>query len=148
MRQVAAVYARTKVRDNDKIKGQLKYLADFAKKQGFKVIKTYTDNGESGITDKRSALTRLLADAEAGKIDTLISTEPTRLARNVNVQKRIDKKLKAAGVKNIYANQAASALEFANTMLAATMELERHMRSQNVRRGLQAAKERRAAKKK
>src|SRR5438874_1045679 len=46
---------------------------------------SYVDDGYSGTTPHRPALRRLLADAEAGRIDVVIFTKLDRLARRLKL---------------------------------------------------------------
>jgi len=141
-----AVYARSAVRDNKNINSQVKSSTEFGRKLGVDVAKIYIDSGKPGTTISRPSLTQLLADARARKFDTLISSDPTRLARNANVYKSINKELKSAGVKNIYVNQTDDANEFADSVSEAFADFDWQLRSSMVKRGIRAAKERKAKK--
>jgi DNA invertase Pin-like site-specific DNA recombinase len=56
----------------------LRYAAD----HGLTVHEMYLDIGMSGIDLERLELQRLLASCQAGKIDTVLTTDPERLSRN------------------------------------------------------------------
>jgi DNA invertase Pin-like site-specific DNA recombinase len=142
MSQVA-IYARSAVANSNNINSQIKSSKELARNLGLEVTKIYIDDGKSGTTINRPSLANLLADAKSKKFDAVISTDSNRLARNANVYKSIKEQLKSAGVKNIYAD---SAKDFVEIILEALAKCEMQIRSEMVKRGICAAKERKARK--
>lgn len=80
-----AIYARVSTerqRDKHTIDSQLRLLPEHARRQGWKLVDTYVDDGISGKTiEARPAFQRLLADAETGLFDVVLSIEASRIVR-------------------------------------------------------------------
>ena len=75
--RITALYERLS-RDDDlagesnSITNQKKYLEDYAKKNGFKNIRHFTDDGFSGVNFNRPGFQSLIKEVEAGNVETLI----------------------------------------------------------------------------
>lgn len=75
--KITALYERLS-RDDDlagesnSITNQKKYLEDYAKKNGFKNIRHFTDDGFSGVNFNRPGFQSLIKEVEAGNVETLI----------------------------------------------------------------------------
>lgn len=74
---VTALYARLSkdddlVGDSNSIVHQKEILAKYAKEHGFTNIEFYVDDGFSGTNFNRPDFQRMMADAEEGKISTVI----------------------------------------------------------------------------
>ena len=61
----------------------------------------YADQGISGVREDRPEFTRMLNDAYAGKIDTILVKSISRFARNAIVTQNVVHKLKAHNVEVI-----------------------------------------------
>ncbi len=57
-------------------------LNQFCKENGFNIFDYYIDDGFSGLNFQRPGFQRLLVDMEAGKIDTVITKDLSRLGRD------------------------------------------------------------------
>ena len=68
--------------ESNSISNQKEYLADYARKNGFINIKHYTDDGYTGRNFNRPGFQAMLADAEAGKVSTIIVKDMSRFGRN------------------------------------------------------------------
>ena len=85
--RITALYERLS-RDDDlagesnSITNQKKYLEDYAKKNGFKNIRHFTDDGFSGVNFNRPGFQSLIKEVEAGNVETLIVKDMSRLGRN------------------------------------------------------------------
>ena len=85
--RITALYERLS-RDDDlagesnSITNQKKYLEDYAKKNGFKNIRHFTDDGFSGVNFNRPGFQSLIKEIEAGNVETLIVKDMSRLGRN------------------------------------------------------------------
>ena len=79
-------YCRTgSALESDQLSGithQVNEILRYAADHGLTVHEMYLDMGMSGISLERAELQRLLADCRAGKIDTVLTTDPERLSRN------------------------------------------------------------------
>ena len=58
------------------------YLEEYAEAKGLKNIRHYTDDGYSGVTFNRPGFQKMIADVEAGLIDTICVKDMSRLGRN------------------------------------------------------------------
>ena len=76
-----ALYCRTAQQDDFAIKNQSDRLSVFALANGYKNLDLYIDNGASGLTLDRPAMTRLIEDIDEGIIETVIVTSTSRIAR-------------------------------------------------------------------
>ena len=84
---VTALYARLSkdddlVGDSNSIVHQKEILAKYAKKHGFTNIEFYVDDGFSGTNFNRPDFQRMMADAEEGKISTVIVKDMSRFGRD------------------------------------------------------------------
>ena len=68
--------------ESNSISNQKKYLEDYARKNGFQNLKHYTDDGFTGTNFNRPGFQEMIADVEAGKIDTIIVKDMSRFGRN------------------------------------------------------------------
>lgn len=84
---VTALYARLSkddnlVEDSNSIVHQKEILAKYAKEHGFTNIEFYVDDGFSGTNFNRPDFQRMMADAEEGKISTVIVKDMSRFGRD------------------------------------------------------------------
>jgi DNA invertase Pin-like site-specific DNA recombinase len=85
--EITALYLRLS-RDDDQegesnsIANQRAYLKDYAKKNHFKNIRIFVDDGVSGATFQRSGFQEMMALIEAGKVKTVIVKDMSRFGRN------------------------------------------------------------------
>ena len=84
---VTALYARLSkdddlVGDSNSIVHQKEILAKYAKEHGFTNIEFYVDDGFSGTNFTRPDFQRMMADAEEGKISTVIVKDMSRFGRD------------------------------------------------------------------
>lgn len=82
-----ALYARLSkdddlVGDSNSIVHQKEILAKYAKEHGFTNIEFYVDDGFSGTNFNRPDFQRMMADAEEGKISTVIVKDMSRFGRD------------------------------------------------------------------
>jgi site-specific DNA recombinase len=110
------------------------------------VFDTYSDPGYSGGTLERPALTRLLADIEAGRIDTLIVYKIDRLSRSIHQFYRIWEVLQDRGVDLISATQdlntSTSQGKLMLNMLLSFGQFEREQIGERTRDKIRAARSR------
>ena len=84
---VTALYARLSkdddlVGDSNSIVHQKEILAKYAKEHGFSNCEFYIDDGFSGTNFNRPDFQRMMADAEEGKISTVIVKDMSRFGRD------------------------------------------------------------------
>ncbi|MDL2232383.1 recombinase family protein [Ruminococcaceae bacterium OttesenSCG-928-L11] len=68
--------------DSNSIKNQKAMLADYAGKNGFTNIQHFTDDGFSGGNFDRPGWKRLIAEIEAGNVETVICKDMSRVGRD------------------------------------------------------------------
>ncbi len=136
----AVIYTRCAVEDS--LDMQEKACRQYAELQGYQVVKTYSDNGVSGLTSNRVGLQNLLQEIDKGS--TVIAYDDTRLARSVEemhqlykifVQKDVDVHLVKAGC---FPKSPTDKLAFYLTDLVRSFD--NNIRSERIKRGLRAKK--------
>ena len=70
-----------KLGDSVSIEHQRKILTEYAEANGFKDYEFIYDDGYSGGDWERPAFTRMIEDAEAGKVSTIICKDMSRFGR-------------------------------------------------------------------
>ena len=85
--RVTALYERLSKDDeqqgeSNSILNQKRFLEDFARKSGMTNIKHFTDDGYTGRNFNRPGFQAMLAEAEAGKIGTIIVKDMSRMGRD------------------------------------------------------------------
>ena len=85
--RVTALYERLSKDDeqqgeSNSILNQKRFLEDFARKSGMTNIKHFTDDGYTGRNFNRPGFQAMLAEAEAGKIGTIIVKDMSRFGRD------------------------------------------------------------------
>ena len=85
--KITALYLRLS-RDDDQagesnsISNQRALLTDYAKKNGFRNVKVFIDDGVSGVTFKRDGFKEMYSLIEEGQVSTVIVKDMSRLGRN------------------------------------------------------------------
>ena len=85
--EITALYLRLSREDeqageSNSIANQKTLLTDYAEKNGFRNVRTFIDDGVSGVTFNRDGFTKMLALIEEGKVSTVIVKDMSRLGRN------------------------------------------------------------------
>ncbi len=78
----AAIYIRVANYNQLSANAQASVVESFARENGYKDIKTYTDNGASGLNFNRPALLEMEADIKAGNINMVIAQNISRIGRD------------------------------------------------------------------
>ncbi|WP_057979439.1 recombinase family protein, partial [Caloramator mitchellensis] len=97
----AAIYARYSS-DNQReesIDAQIRAIKDFAIKQGFEIVKIYTDEAKSATSDDRPQFLQMIKDSSLGIFDTVIVHKLDRFARNRYDSAFYKRQLKKNGVR-------------------------------------------------
>jgi len=109
-----AIYCRVAREDADAIKHQEVRLREYVKQQGFLDIAVYSDNGFSGIRFDRPAFMRMESDIAAGKINTIVCKDISRIGRGyLDVSAWLDK-MKRNGISIISVDDGAMDSTFIN----------------------------------
>ena len=85
--KITALYCRLSNDDDlqgesNSITNQKAMLTDYAKRNGFRNIEIYVDDGWSGTNFDRPDFKRMISDMEKGKIGTIITKDLSRLGRD------------------------------------------------------------------
>ncbi len=123
------------------IEQQLADIRAFAKREGYTLVHEYADHAKSGYKDTsaRTAFQAMMAAAENGGFDTVISWKVDRFGRNREESALFKGRLRRFGVKVLYAMEPipeGSAGVLLEGMLEATAEWYSRQLSENVTRGM------------
>src|SRR5919106_791277 len=100
----AVIYARYSS-DNQReasIEDQLEICRRYIHREGWTLVRSYEDRALSGASDKRPAYQQMLADAEAGQFDIVVSEALDRLGRRLSDVARLYDHLEFRGI-NLHA---------------------------------------------
>ena len=85
--KITALYERLSRDDeqsgeSNSIQNQKKYLEEYARQHGLRNIRHFYDDGYSGTNFNRPGFAALLEEVEAGRVETLVVKDLSRLGRN------------------------------------------------------------------
>jgi DNA invertase Pin-like site-specific DNA recombinase len=114
--------------------------------EGWRALSTqYDDGGFSGGTMDRPALTQLLTDVEAGRVDTIVVYKVDRLTRSLADFARIVERLEAAGVAFVSVTQQFSTTSSMGRLtlnvLLSFAQFEREVTGERIRDKIAASKQ-------
>jgi DNA invertase Pin-like site-specific DNA recombinase len=138
-----AVYVRVSTKDQS-VDMQLNDLDRYSKERGFKIFKTYKDNGFSGSQESRPALSELMNDAKKRKFDIVLVWRFDRFARSTKHLVNALYEFRNLGIdfisyqENIDTSSPLGEAIF--TIISAMAKLERDIIAERVRGGLRKAK--------
>jgi putative DNA-invertase from lambdoid prophage Rac len=143
--QSAAIYCRVSTADQSCAR-QERDLRAFAKKAGYKVVGIWTETA-SGAKDDRAERKRVMALAQARKIDVILVTELTRWGRSMLDLLHTLQDLQAWDTSLIAQSGMQLDLRSAQgkliaSLMAALAEFERDLLRERVRSGIAAARRR------
>ncbi|RTL86073.1 recombinase family protein, partial [Ancylobacter aquaticus] len=98
-----ALYARYSS-DNQRdasIEDQLRQSRDYAERQGWSVVESYTDRAISGASLIRPGIQKLMADVQGGRFDIVLSEALDRISRDQEDVAAVYKRMRFAGVRLI-----------------------------------------------
>ena len=113
--KITALYERLSSEDDlqgesNSIVNQKKLLEDYARKNGFKNTKHYTDDGVSGTRFDRDGLNEMLEEIEAGNVGTVIIKDMSRAGRDYLRVGLFMESLRERGVRLIAVNDGVDSL--------------------------------------
>ena len=144
-RKKVAAYARISMeseRMNHSLSAQISYYNDFIQKNpDWEFAGVYADNGISGTsTVKRDEFRRMIADAEQGKIDIILTKSIQRFARNTVDLLETVRHLKNLGIEVRFEKENINSLsgngELMLSILASFAQEESRSISDNVKWGI------------
>ncbi len=123
------------------IEQQLQDIRHFAQREGYAIIHEYADRAKSGFrhTDARAEFQAMLAAADSGQFDTIITWKVDRFGRNREEAAIFKAQLRRSGVSVVYAMEAipsGAAGVLTEGMLEAIAEWYSRNLSENVNRGM------------
>jgi len=139
-----ALYTRVSTLDQS-TEMQTSDLKRYCEQRGFEVYKEYSDQGISGVKDKRPALDELMSDAKKKKFDAVLCWRFDRMARSTKHLITALEEFRHLGIEfisyqeNIDTSSPLGKAMF--TIVSAIAELERNILLERVRAGLRRAKE-------
>ena len=145
-----AAYARVSTDKDDQansLDNQRNYFTDYiTQHEGWQLVNVFYDEGISGTqTKKRKGFMEMIAEAEAGEIDLIITKEVSRFARNTKDLLDLVEKLHIKEVEFVSKKEAIDTTtptgKFMLTIFGAVAELEREYILQRQREGIEIAKE-------
>jgi DNA invertase Pin-like site-specific DNA recombinase len=136
----------TRVSTNDQsVEMQTSDLRRYCEQRGFQIYKEYSDQGISGVKDKRPALDELMDDAKKKKFDAVLCWRFDRFARSTKHLITALEEFRHLNIdfisyqENIDTSSPLGKAMF--TIVSAIAELERNILLERVRAGLKRAKE-------
>ena len=141
----AALYARVSTTGQGQDVGlQLEELRQAAALRGWRVVDEYVDEGISGAKTTRPGLDRLLADAQAGKLDVVAVWKLDRLGRSLQHVLSVLDQLTAHGVQFVSLRDAGldtttPAGRLFTSIIGAFAEFERDLIRERVVAGVRRA---------
>jgi DNA invertase Pin-like site-specific DNA recombinase len=140
-----AIYARVSTGNQGSgLESQIRALRDYCARLNITDYMIYQDENQSGVKQSRPALDKMMEDARAGIVGTVIVYSFSRYARSVTHLLRALEEFKKIGVgfisitESIDTNSPLGAAVF--VILGAVAQLERDILAERVRNGLANAK--------
>ncbi len=85
------------------LEAQKKFFEEYTNKNGYKLLKIYSDEGISGTKiKKRESFQKLMEDAKKGLFNIVIVKDISRFARNTVDFLQSIRQLKALGIETIF----------------------------------------------
>jgi len=123
---------------------QLRELREYAKQRGWTIASEYVDEGVSGSKDSRPELNRLMADAKARKLDTILVWKLDRFGRSLKHLVNALAELESVGVAFVSLRDGFDLTTPAGRLMfgvvAAMAEFERDLIRERVKAGVANAK--------
>jgi DNA invertase Pin-like site-specific DNA recombinase len=141
-----ALYARVStIGKGQSTEVQLLELRKAAEQRGWVVFDEYVDEGESGAKDSRPALDRMIADAQAGKLDIVVVVRLDRAGRSLAHLMRLLDQLHAWGVGFVSLRDAGIDTTTATgrlmlQLVGAFAEFERNLLQERIKAGIARAR--------
>ena len=139
-----AAYCRVSTDMEDQLHSlasQIEYFTEhISQQEGWELVEVYYDEGITGTSvKKRDGFNRMIADCETGKIDTILTKEVSRFARNTVDTLNFTRKLSAMHVNVIFMNDGINTFdkdgELRLTIMASLAQEESRKISERVKWG-------------
>lgn len=140
-----AAYCRVSTNMEDQLNSlstQIKYFTEYiSEHENWELVEVYYDEGITGTSvKKREGFNRMIADCEKGKIDTILTKEVSRFARNTVDTLNYTRQLSQLGVNIIFMNDGIDTSdkdrELRLTIMASIAQEESRKISERVKWGI------------
>ena len=139
----AALYVRVSTNEQDTATQECA-LREYVVRRGWKIHKIYRDEGVSGATVRRPALSELMKDCRRGSVDVLVVWKFDRFARSLNALISGLETCRSLGVDFVSVTEAVDtslpAGELVFQMIGAVAQFERSLIAERVKSGLANAR--------
>ena len=123
----------------DSLEHQKRFFAEYAEKNGHRLVQLYADEGISGTSlRRREAFLQLMQDARQGRFDAVVVKDISRFARNTVDFLQSIRELKALGINTVFITANMESLgesEFVLTIFGAMAQEESANLSKRVKFG-------------
>lgn len=140
-----ALYARVSTQNHHQDpEVQLRDQREFCSRTGREVVEVYVDHGISGTKASRPELNRLMADAAAGKFESVVVWKFDRFARSSSHLLKALETFQSRGIsfasvtESVDTNTPMGKMVF--TVLSAVAEMERSLTVERIRAGMRNAR--------
>lgn len=103
--------------DSVSIENRRTYLTLYANDKGWEIYDFYVDDGVSGTTFDRDDLNRLLGDCEAGRINTVLVKDLSRMGRDYVKMGELDERFQAMNIRFIAAQDNVDSFAGYDTLI-------------------------------
>jgi len=103
-----ARYSSDKQREAS-IEDQIRLCEERARREGWKIVQTYTDHAISGASLVRPGIQALMQDAQGRKFDLVLTESLDRISRDQEDIAGVYKRLRFAGTRSIPSRRGRSA---------------------------------------
>lgn len=139
----AALYIRVSTNEQD-TGAQERALREYVQRRGWKLQKIYRDQGLSGATARRPALTELMKDCRKGSVDVLVVWKFDRFARSLNALISGLELCRSLGIDFVSVTEAVDtslpAGELMFQLIGAVAQFERSLIAERVKSGIANAR--------
>ena len=98
--------------ESTSIENQKQILTDYVEKKGWNLVDCYMDDGWSGTNFDRPEFKRMIADAERGRINCIITKDLSRLGRNhLEVGRYLEEHFRKHNIRYIALNDGVDTIE-------------------------------------
>jgi DNA invertase Pin-like site-specific DNA recombinase len=97
-KKITALPCRSAVKNDESIQNQKYMLLDHVLENNITEYEFYIDNGFSGSSLDRPAIKRMIADIKKGRIESVVVTDISRLARDYSAYSELERIFEEHGV--------------------------------------------------
>ena len=115
----AAIYLLlNKEYKQESIEKQRVLLRRYANDHGFFIVKEYTDEAISGLTDMRPGFAKMMEDARKGHFDVLLAKNQSRFSRNfLHIEQYLHRELPHLNIRFIGVTDGGDTVSYTHLVL-------------------------------